>query len=931
MRNLSGQSTRIAAAIAFALLSLPAASIAQQQTAAPAGRVAGKIIDARTGRGITDAGVQITGTTNGAMSSIEGRYSISRAPAGTLSLTVRRIGYAPKTVTGIALRDGQAVELDIALEPATVQLTSQVVTAASERGTINEALNRQRNAAAIVNSVTADQIARSTDADAAQAVRRVSGVTVQDGKYVFVRGLGERYTTASLNGARIPSPEPEKKVVPLDLFPSALLQSITTSKSFTPDQPGDFSGAQVNIKTREFPAHGMVAYNTTLGFNSLATGKGVIAGPTIGKEWLAIAGAARMLPTTVSAAGNFGGTSQAGMNQAVDAFRNAWAPVQKTAAPNLSTGVSVGGQRSIFGRSIGYIASGSYANSQDIKVGEHRALAVPDGKGGTRELNAFNGSSASRSVLLGGLFNISTLVGSGTRIELNNTYNRTSDNEAKLLEGTLDEFQFPTRRSALGFVERKLRSNQLRVEHAIGSRQQLDLGITSSGVSRLEPDRSEIEYVREQDPLTGALLPFALFSYNPEGARRTYGDLKENNTSVNADYRLGLGDPGRESVLKFGGAFRFTDRTAINTSYSILGYGLSRDARQAPPEQIFDGRYTTGNSSVFNVVLNSTGGSYGAQDQVAAGYGMLEFPFGERVKIITGARVEGSELRVSSISTAGENVNTTLANTDFLPALIGNIALTPFQNLRLSASRTVSRPEYRELSPITYRDVIEQRDIFGNPLLKRALIQNYDARWEMYPNPGEILSLGIFAKKFRDPVERVDVATSGASQLSFVNADAALNYGVEIDMRKRLGWIAEPLDVLTLFTNATVMRSQIDITSDKLSSLTNKKRAMVGQAPYVVNAGLSYANSSGKVNSTLLYNVVGKRITAAGVTPLPDTYEMPRNVLDLSIQFPLYGGLGAKLDARNLLDAPLKVEQGTVTRESFRSGRVFLIGFRVQK
>ncbi|MBA3656380.1 MAG: TonB-dependent receptor [Gemmatimonadaceae bacterium] len=894
-------------------------------------RVAGRIIDGQTGAGLTDAGVQITGTTTGTMSSIDGRYVIGRVPAGTLSITVRRLGYAPKTITGIEIKDGQAVEQNISLQPATVQLTSQVVSASAERGTINEALNRQRTSASIVNAITADQITRSTDSDAAQAVRRVSGVTVQDGKYVFVRGLGERYTTASLNGARIPSPEPEKKIVPLDLFPSALLQSITTSKSFTPDQAGDFSGAQVNIKTREFPAHGMVTYSTTVGFNSLATGKTIVAAPTIGQEWLAVAGNKRLLPASVRSAGNFSGSNQTQMNQAVNAFRNAWTPVQSNAAPNLSTALSMGGQHKLFGRSIGYIASGSYANTQEIKQDEHRALAVPDGKGSTKEFNSFTGSSSNRSVLLGGLLNVSTLFGTGTRIELNNTYNRTADNEAKLLEGQLDEFLFAARRSALGFIARTVRANQLRIEHAIGSRQQLDLSVTSSGVSRVEPDRSEIEYVREQNPLTGATLPYALFSYNPEGARRTYGDLRETNTSVSTDYRLGFGDAGNESVLKFGGAFRFTDRTAINTSYSILGYGLSRSARQDQAEQIFDGRYATGSASVFNVVLNSTGGSYGAQDQVAAGYGMAEIPLGQKLKVIAGARVEGSELRVNSISTSGEKVRTTLANTDILPALVANIALTPSQTLRLSASQTVSRPEYRELSPITYRDVIEQRDIFGNPKLKRALIQNYDVRWEMYPNAGEIMSLGFFGKRFTDPVERVDVATSGASQLSFVNADAAINYGVEVDLRKRLGWIAEPLEAFTLFTNATVMRSQIDITSDKLSSLTNKKRAMVGQAPYVVNAGLSYSSESGKMSSTLLYNVVGKRITAAGVTPLPDTYEMPRNILDLSIQFPVYGGITAKMDARNLLDAPVRVEQGAVTRESYRSGRILSLGFRVQK
>ena len=917
--------------VAALFISVPAvlsAQVATQTAAASTGRVVGRVIDSRTGEGLTGAGIQITGTTIGAMSSIDGRYSVNSVPTGTVTLTVRRLGYTPKTITGVIVGTGSPAEHDITLDPSTVVLEAQVVTAAVQRGTVNDALDRQRTSTAIVNSVTSEQITRSTDSDAAQAVRRVSGVTVQDGKYVFVRGLGERYTTATLNGAKIPSPEPEKKVVPLDMFPSSLVQSITTSKTFTPDQMGDFSGAQVNIKTREFPGRGQINYSNSFGINTAATGKTIFAAPTTGSEWIGLAGSERSLPALVRSAGNFGALNQTQINTAVGSFRNAWTPRLERGSPNYSMAVSAGGQGSIRGHDIGYIASTSYANTQEARVDEQRALAVPDGTGGTRPYNSFSGSSGTRSVLWGGLLNLSTTFGSRTRLEFNNTLNRTSDNDAKQMLGTRDDFSFEARRSALGFIERTIRSNQIRLEHALGARQQLDLSFTSSGVTRLEPDRSEIEYVREQHPQTGAFLPFALFSYNPDGARRTFGDLTENNLSGSADYRLGFGDEGMETVLKLGGAFRGTDRVAINTSYSLLGYGLNRAAREAPAEEIFDGRYVTSATNVFTPVLNSTGGSYTADDRIGAGYAMLERPFSSKLRLIGGARFEGADLHVFSTSTSGERVTSQLVTNDVLPALIANVALSSRQSLRLSASQTVSRPEYRELSPITYRDVIEQRDIFGNPKLRRALIQNYDVRWEMYPDAGEVVSVGLFAKKFKDPVERVDVATSGASQLSFVNADAATNYGVEVDLRKRLGSFLSPF---TVFTNATVMRSEIDISSDQLSALTNKKRAMVGQAPFVVNAGFTYANESGRASSTLLYNIVGKRITAAGTTPLPDTYELPRHILDLSMQLPLFNTISAKLDAKNLLDAPYHVEQGSVIREKYRTGRVFTLGLRWQR
>ncbi|MGH7537231.1 MAG: TonB-dependent receptor, partial [Gemmatimonadales bacterium] len=217
------------------------------------GRVAGRILNASTGEPIPGAQVTILGTSIAMITDWTGRFALVGVPAGRWSITVRAIGYTPKTVADVEVRPDAAVPLDISLGAAIVQLEGVTVTAAQERGSVSAALDQQRTSSQIVNAVTSEQIAKSPDGDAGEAVRRVSGVTVQDGKYVFVRGLGERYTTTSLNNARIPSPEPDRKVVPFDLFPSNLLESITTAKTFTPDQPGDFSGAAVNLKTREFP------------------------------------------------------------------------------------------------------------------------------------------------------------------------------------------------------------------------------------------------------------------------------------------------------------------------------------------------------------------------------------------------------------------------------------------------------------------------------------------------------------------------------------------------------------------------------------------------------------------------------------------------------------------------------------------------------
>jgi len=894
------------------------------------GRITGRIIDAKTGSGITEATVIVEGSALATRSVINGRFTISQVPSGKIDLVIRRLGYAEKRVTGINVRAGEVVAQDISLDAATVDLGTTVVTASAERGTVNEALDRQRTATAIVNSVTAEQITKNGDGDAAQAIKRVSGITLQNGRYVFVRGLGERYTTASLDGARIPSPEPDKKVVPLDLFPSGLLDVVTTTKTFTPDQPGDFSGGQVDVRTREFPARGIRSLSMGFGGNAIATGKRIVTAPRTGDEWLGFGGGDRSLPSSVAAAGDFAALTPKQIDAVARSFRNVWTPLSEPGDPNVSTSVALGGKTNVARQNLGYLISGSYGRTQEIKSGEVRSTAVPDGNGSARPYNEFRGSSSSGSVLWGGLLNLNALIGEKTLVVFNNNYNRSADNEAHQDHGTLDDYGFETLRSSLAFIERSVRSNQLRVERSISGAHQLSLSFTSSGVTRKEPDRSELQYVREPDPATGAALPYALFSYNPEGARRTFSDLSESGISSALDYRASFGDPARATVVKVGSSFRKTERDADNSSYSILGYGLTHTQREQTAEKIFSSSAGS-NSPLLSLLLNSTGGSYTASDRIGAGYGMIDIPVGERLRIIGGARLERALLDVASIATTGEKSKTRMDNTDILPSLVANFSLTEAQNVRVSATQTVSRPEYRELSPVTYRDVIEQRDIFGNPDLHHALIRNFDARWEWFPGAGEIVGLGAFAKKFTNPIERVDVATSGASRLGFINADGASIYGVEVELRKSFALRSSDEHPLSIFGNATLMKSSIDITSDRLSSLTNRKRPMVGQAPYVANAGATWSSASARSSATILYNVVGRRITAAGSTPLPDTYESTRSGIDASLQAPLFGAVSARLDAKNLLDSPYEVKQGDVTRERYRSGRVISIGLKWQQ
>ncbi|MBK9548263.1 MAG: TonB-dependent receptor [Gemmatimonadetes bacterium] len=886
------------------------------------GRIVGRIVDADGNIPLGGARIAIVGTPRMAQSAVDGRYSLTNVAIGTVSLRITNIGYAPKTITEVAVTDGGVTTLDITLSAQAVQLTEITVTAAAERGSVSAALDEQRSAVGIVNAISSEQIARSPDGDAAAAVQRVSGATVQDGKYVFVRGLGDRYTQASLNGARIPSPEPEKKVVPLDLFPSSLLEGITTSKTFTPDQPGDFSGALVNIKTKEFSGKRFTAFSITTGANDAITGQSGRFAPSTGRDWLALGGAARRLPSAVSSTDFTQQLPASQANALIGQLRNVWSPTSRTGAPNAGFGMTLGGNLPTGGTGVSYLLSGTYSFSQETRAGSRRALAQVSGAGTAEELDRYDGDLGRNSVLWGGIANLSTTIGSRSKVALNNTYNRTMDNEGRLETGRSENLSQDLQIQRLRYVERNVRSTQLALTHDIGRGQQIEWGVTASGVTRREPDRSEIVYSLPE----GGGAP-QWFGFSNEAAVRTFADLKENSLEANVNWRLSLGAASVGRSLKVGGLYRTTDRDAVNTSYSLsLARALGAADLALPAEELFDGRFTAGDQQTLRIVPLAAGGSYTASDRLGAGYAMVTWPLSGSLELIGGARVEHSEVEVSSLSSAGEPSLATPSFTDVLPSLAMNLRLSERASVRLSATQTLSRPEYRELSPVLFREVIGADNVKGNPNLTRALIQNYDLRWELYPSRGEILSLGVFAKRFERPIERIYQGTSGTRIITYVNAKSANNYGAEIELRKELAGLSSALKTFSIAANATVMKSTIEIDPTS-GSITSASRKMVGQAPYVLNGGLTWTHPTAPASATLLFNRVGARITEAGEQPLPDVVEQSRNVLDLSLRFPLLAGVAARVDARNLLDAPYQILQGDVIRERYRGGRTVSVGF----
>lgn len=885
---------------------------------AAVGKITGRIVDATSGQPIPAAQIQVVGTQFGTQSGVDGRYVLLRVPAGTITLQVRRIGYGAKTITGLMLPANGAIEQDISLKSAELQLAAVTTTANKEKGSVNDALNAQKNATNAVNSITAEQIAKSPDSDAAQAAQRVSGVTVQDGKYLQVRGLGERYTTASLNGARIPSPEPERKVVPLDLFPAGLLQEVTTTKTFTPDQPGDFAGANVNIRTREFPARRQVTYSSSFGANTGVFGRNLPFAPRAGGELVGFAMSNRRMPSAISGANFLSNISQSQYNQMALQQRNVWNATPRAGGLNGSFGASTGGN-TILGKRVGYVLSGNYGYSEEARLDERYAVGNQGPNNTVVPLTQVRGQTGRSSIQWGGIANLSTMVGKSNRLSLNTTMTRSADNEARMDRGFDENLNDSIMRTTLRYVERGVATANLQGEHQLGERNKTAWSVTYGNTTRKEPDRSDIVYSRD------ASGKFSLLA-SLDGARRLYFDLAEDNRTAQFDHTLNIGSVAKQNAIKFGGYFRTTERSAAAPIYAFISRA-NESVRAQGAEVIFGEAQACASCSNINVQPIGQAGSYTADDRTVAAYAMTDFGLTSRIRVITGARFEQARINVLSSTQGGFTAAANLDNGDILPSLLVNTKITESQNLRFGITRTLARPEYRELAPVTFRDVLGGVSVTGNDKLVRALIDNVDLRWELFPNPGEVVSIGVFAKQFDRPIERLESATSGAYQARFQNALDATNYGVELELRKQMGFLGNWAMPFTAFTNATVMRSKVSLDTLQLISVTDKTRRLVGQAPYVFNAGLTYSNMSGSANATILYNVVGERIFAAGVAPLPNILEMPRHVVDLALRFPVMGSLSGRIDARNLLDARYRFMQGNLEREGFNAGRSLSVGF----
>jgi hypothetical protein len=870
------------------------------------GKLLGSVLDERTGDPVIGASVLIDSTTVGAQCDIDGHYVID-VPVGTHDVVVSSVGYVQKRVTDVTIHKGNHVSLDVAISPKAVDMGTIEVTTTKKKSSEAAVLVRRRTAPTVLDGLSTEAFRRSGDGDAAQSVKRVVGISVVDGKSLIVRGMGGRYTNVLLNGEALPSPEPEKREVPLDLFPTALLDEVMVSKTFTPDQRGGFSGGSLNLKTTEFPAALTYEFSSSGTYNSASTGKlreSYQGGDT---DWLGIDDGTRDLPQEVRDVdwGSLTYEDADAQRLAGQSFKNQWTPEPSRTPLNSGYSLSIGNRYSMGGnRTLGVIGSFSYSNSYRVRNNERYVIlkgtdpkAIP-----ILDMDIDRGT---QSVLWGSLLSSSLNLSENHKLTFRGIYNRSADDEAEYAYG-IDGYNDGDliRETTLSFVSRWVGSGILGGEHhfkgLFDSKVEWDAAIT--GANRYEPDyrRSLYQRVSEDRPWAAhsGSVPFT----------RVYTNVDDRGANVNLDWSLAL--HGNDSRLKFGGLFENKTRDFVTNRYTYNSRGPV-DRKGLAEELLIPENIGGGNERPTWQLTDATKGTdlYNANEHTTAGYLMLDVKPLSKIRVVTGARYEDYDLAMNAprLTTAP---SFGLATADWLPMASVTYAFNDRTNLRLVASRTLGRPEFRELSPFTFpSESALGIPTTGNPDLRPTYIWNYDLRLEFFPHVNEVLAASLFAKDFTDPIEFYYYNSGTRGAYEYFNASGATNYGIELEARKSLDWLSKSLSAYSVGANIALVDSKVEIKDEDGLQVQAVNRPLMGQSLYTFNLMLGYTSPSAVTDATLLFNVSSERLVKVTVVNEHDIYEQPRHDLDFTLNHRLWNIVGLKFSVKNILNEDYKVTQ----------------------
>lgn len=934
------------------------------------GRITGTVVDAQSGEPMIGANVRVDGLAIGAIVDLNGHYMIKTVPSGTYTLVFTMIGYAQMKITKVQVVTGEVTKIDVRLNEEILEVEGITIEAEAVRNTEAALLKVRQRALTISDAISAEDISRGAQGDAAAAMSRVTGASVVDGKYVYIRGLGERYSTTQLNGSQIPSADPNGQSVQMDVFASNLVDNIVTEKTFTPDKPGNFTGGSVNIKTKSLPDGFTMSFSTSTKINTQSSFKDFLTYSGGAKDFLGYDDGTRDIPEPlrdpdvdvpsllsavrdVNPDGSPGPKAQT-LNALTNSFSNVMVPGIKKGALGQGYSFSLGTRLPLFDRPLGLM--GGFSLNRNVSSYSNGVSGIwKRTSSATTTLNnerLATDVKGSEETLWGGLLKATFLPSASHEIGINYLYNLSGEKMARSQTGVWPSSlpdpstRYETR--VLSFIEREMRSLQFNGKHVLETVGETEVEWTGSLIKskQEEPDLRFFTNEYRVKEVNGVLdtIPnsYDISISNYAGPTRYHRDLEEKNR----DFSLNITIPfkqwsGLTVRFKVGGAYLNKEHTFRERRFefqqdlarydndpevffSEQSMGILPPSLQTNPRFVRFGNYLTDDTVIGN--------NYDGKQHIGAGYFMIDLPVTRRFKLIGGTRIEATRIDVAS-------QDTTLARgkldlNDWLPSVSMVYQIFNNMNLRWAYGQTLARPSFRELAPFTSFAFVGDYIFVGNNHLKRTLIDNLDFRWEWFSRPGEIYALSFFYKKFENPIERVIITTNG--EVQFQNVDNALVTGIEMEFRKKLDQISPTLKNFQLGGNLSIVKSKVDIAPSELTIIRSLDpdapgtRNLQGQSPYVLNLDAMYDNVDRGTLLSLHYNIFGRRLSEVSLGGTPDVFEKPVGVLDLTGSQRLWNNVTLKFSAKNILDPVIKkyhpFNGNEFVRSQFKRGRTISFG-----
>jgi len=866
---------------------------------AQTGTVAGNIIDGEFVEPMAFANVLVKGTTIGTTSDFDGKYQIDLEP-GTYTIVFSFVGYTTQEISDVVIKAGEVTPLDVTL--GTNSLETIVITTSAKRNTETSVLNLQKKSVVVLDGLSAQSIKSTGASNLASAVKNIPGVSIEGGKYVYVRGLGDRYTKSILNGIDIPGLDPDRNTIQMDLFPTNILDNVIVLKSASAEYPADFTGGIVDIVTKDFPTKPEytislgTGYNPDMHFNDkflTYTGSDTdIFGYDDGTRDLPIH---RYQPIP----GTF--ENKLLLNTLTSRFQSELMAKQETSNANFDFGFTLGNQYAIGNDNIGYQASFSYKNETTFYENRKDGAYVKNNSDSSiNNLNFVldsNGAEGINNVILNGMLGLAYKTDK-SKFKVNLLHIQNGESTAGTFDQVISQDGVggglePLSKNALTYTERSVTNLLLNGSHRLSDDEnafnlEWKFSPTFSKVMDKNHRITPLQQSGEGDYFispSASTFPLQLWR-----------NLIEENWAAKIGIDKTIELFGKPAKLKFGGAYtyKFRDFSIDDYTFNISGddsfIADGNVDNLLAPENLWNPTTDSGTHLVFGDQFNPND-AYEGEHAIGATYFSAEFNVTEELKTVLGVRTEF----FNSYYT-GQNNSTTynrqiiLDEFDFFPSANLIYALSDNANLRSSYSRTTARPSFKEASVAQIFDPITNRLFIGNIDLVPTYINNFDLRYEHFGESGQMYAVSGFYKNFTDPIEQA-FFLQAPTQLTVDNLGNAKVYGVELEVRQRLEFISEDLSNLKFNANLSFIKSELTMSDDEFDSRTlaardgetiDRKRDLQGQAPFLLNFGLDYNDSEKGLQTGLFFNVQGETLEVVGIGLVPDVYTQPFESLNFT-------------------------------------------------